>query len=659
MRTSVRRTSASSQTTTGTARTVHLKDGRKSFVVKVFGFKGYPRCGHSVLFVPKLGYVDVRCCARSWTCCTQEGNSFPFFFGVRAILDHSGNRDDVAPLLPAQSGAFRWRGHADPRGQFLRRRALHLPKRFLMNTIQWSNTRRLHLLHQHEWSSTWHQHLPLLTQPSQVIECMTPCTCDFSAAPARVIESVAPALHLWSRWILFLSLNSFLHMSVDTADVARDVAGLVNHDCSTTVVDVSVPQVDGLRPLLGSGIQKQNAEDGSSAASTFWGDEWKKLLMSFPRSAFDSVFWSRLLILQCYRSWKRSPKFCGCAPLNTSTWISRIAEHERRIQDDRLLEQVAEQIQDAPAKKRINGKHEKCVVDRTRLHDRFQEVREHREPFLQSLACRQSGTKSCVWEALTRAVCVVNLWASIDNAAMMFVFNWLFRITWMRLEQDVKLFLWPLCLHAKGNLFQPRPTSPQTKTTLLLASHASVRGSVVPAGCAGKSTCSSQKGTYELPVANITADGAVRLWCGSVVPAKCHQQRIMKRDTDIRKNVRPWFFKSTRTVDVAPSTMRFKVVVPQKRKYSVLLLEPNATASCERCSSQVSSVDLFFWRVESIRTDILHSAASKKKKINAQLGEVLHLGTIIGKNGTLKCGKTINGGMSDDNARVTHRPVHL
>ena len=30
----------------------------------------------------------------------------------------------------------------------------------------------------------------------------------------------------------------------------------------------------------------------------------------------------------------------------------RFAEHERRVQEDRLPEQVAEQIQDAPAKKR-------------------------------------------------------------------------------------------------------------------------------------------------------------------------------------------------------------------------------------------------------------------------------------------------------------------
>ena len=43
----------------------------------------------------------------------------------------------------------------------------------------------------------------------------------------------------------------------------------------------------------------------------------------------------------------------------------------------------------------------------------------------------------------------------------------------------------------------------------------------------------------------------------------------------------------------------------------------------------------------------------------AQRGGVLHLGTINGKNGTLKGGKTKSGGISDcnDNARVTHRLV--
>ena len=43
----------------------------------------------------------------------------------------------------------------------------------------------------------------------------------------------------------------------------------------------------------------------------------------------------------------------------------------------------------------------------------------------------------------------------------------------------------------------------------------------------------------------------------------------------------------------------------------------------------------------------------------AQRGGVLHLATTNGKNGTLKGGKTKNGGISDnnDNARVKHRPV--
>ena len=48
-------------------------------------------------------------------------------------------------------------------------------------------------------------------------------------------------------------------MSADTSDVGRDVAGLVNQDRSATAVEV-VPEVDGLRPLLESRIQKQSVK---------------------------------------------------------------------------------------------------------------------------------------------------------------------------------------------------------------------------------------------------------------------------------------------------------------------------------------------------------------------------------------------------------------
>ena len=181
-----------------------------------------------------------------------------------------------------------------------------------------------------------------------------------------------------------------------------------------------------------------------------------------------------------------------------------------------------------------------------------------------------------------------------------------------------------------------------------------MRGSVVPAGLAGKSTCSSQEETYELPDGNITTDGAVRLRCAGVlfqvarpsskeccahddgidgqreVPyesslsfelkgeydesgalicpqqflAKSHQQMIMKRDIDIRKDVYAHVvmsgghdhFQRIGTIYVAPSTMRFKVVASPKRKYSVLLLEPNARLARECCSSQVSPATIIFLR---------------------------------------------------------------
>ena len=88
-------------------------------------------------------------------------------------------------------------------------------------------------------------------------------------------------------------------------------------------------------------------------------------------------------------------------------------------------------------------------------------------------------------------------------------------------EQDVKtVSLTLLCLHAEGNSFQREanePHEPPDKTTLLLAPYASVRGSVAPAGLAGKSTCSVQEETYELPDGSITTDGAICLQCAGVL----------------------------------------------------------------------------------------------------------------------------------------------
>ena len=52
-------------------------------------FKGYPRCVATqfCLCRTQAGDVDVRCCARSWTCCTQEGKTSPCLLAPR---DHVG-----------------------------------------------------------------------------------------------------------------------------------------------------------------------------------------------------------------------------------------------------------------------------------------------------------------------------------------------------------------------------------------------------------------------------------------------------------------------------------------------------------------------------------------------------------------------------------------
>ena len=60
-------------------------------------------------------------------------------------------------------------------------------------------------------------------------------------------------------------------------------------------------------------------------------------------------------------------------------------------------------------------------------------------------------------------------------------------------------------------------------------------------------------------------------------------------------------FQRIGTVDVAPSTMSFFVVPSPERKYSVLLLEPNACVARECFSIQVSSVDLFVGRADFAR----------------------------------------------------------
>ena len=50
-------------------------------------------------------------------------------------------------------------------------------------------------------------------------------------------------------------------MAADTAGVGLGVVGLINQERSMAAVEVSAPQVDGLRPLPYSRIQKQSVED--------------------------------------------------------------------------------------------------------------------------------------------------------------------------------------------------------------------------------------------------------------------------------------------------------------------------------------------------------------------------------------------------------------
>ena len=96
-----------------------------------------------------------------------------------------------------------------------------------------------------------------------------------------------------------------------------------------------------------------------------------------------------------------------------------------------------------------------------------------------------------------------------------------------------------------------------------------------PAGLAGKSLCSSQEETYELPDGNITTVGAIRLRCaGMLFQPSLTSQMIMKRDVDIREDVYAnvvlssgtTIFQRIGTVDCAPSTMSFKVVASPERK---------------------------------------------------------------------------------------------
>ena len=97
----------------------------------------------------------------------------------------------------------------------------------------------------------------------------------------------------------------------------------------------------------------------------------------------------------------------GRVQATASSLDQRIAEHKRLTQQARPPEQVADQIQDAPAKKRKKRQTQKVSCGRCtseRFHDQevqhsYAEVH-HPHVFL----CVYVATKSCHQQALTRAL---------------------------------------------------------------------------------------------------------------------------------------------------------------------------------------------------------------------------------------------------------------
>ena len=228
--------------------------------------------------------------------------------------------------------------------------------------------------------------------------------------------------------------------------------------------------------------------------------------------------------------WKNCPGAASWALLLLWTGINldqRIAEHERRIQEDRLPEQVAEQTE---------GCSSQQSVKKADTNSELWTVHEMAWPtsiyswtsgnhYFKVLLCRQPDTKSSLWQALTRAVCGMHQKASIDFAAVMFVYNWLFRITWIRPEQDSKLFLWHLYVSMQRWIRSSWDlTSSQTKQHYCLR-HTFPCVEVLFLLCwLGNRRALHKKRLASSLTENITTDGRssspVR---GSVVPAKSHQ----------------------------------------------------------------------------------------------------------------------------------------
>ena len=358
--------------------------------------------------------------------------------------------------------------------------------------------------------------------------------------------------------LCFSVSNSVLvhFVSGDTADVARDVAGLVNQDRSTT----------GRWIASSPRLSDPEAECGRcwDAASTFWKAE---LGSSWPSDCGGNCW---------YHSQERIRQ-CTVEQVADSP-VPQIVEEISEVMRLRTAEQIAQELLlglcscSGPVSTWINvspsmsvGYRKIVFQNRSRSRLRMLQptsvkkadsnselwtVHEMAWPtsinpwtsgnhYFKVLLCKQPDTKSCLWQALTGATWFVHQKASIDFAAAMFVCNWLFRITLMTSWTRRQNCFSGICMSPCRGEFVPAETYElPDETTLLLAPYASVRGSVVPAVLAGKSTCTSQEESYEL------ADGNITTWWRSaspvresVFPAKFHQQMIMKRNLDIRKDV--------------------------------------------------------------------------------------------------------------------------
>ena len=207
---------------------------------------------------------------------------------------------------------------------------------------------------------------------------------------------------------------------------------------------------------------------------------WKKLLISLPGAhstvhcgagCWFSCATDRGRDLRGYAAahrWTHCPGAASWALLLLWTGINldqRIAEHERRIQEDRLPEQVAQQAEDAPANKRKKGRLKQWAVDGARdgMTD-FNKSMNIGEPLLQSPALQAAG-----YEVLSltgtdprslRCASIGVYWLCGGDVCVQLTLQNYVDASWTRRKTVSLAFV---CLHAEVNSFQLRPTSPQAK----------------------------------------------------------------------------------------------------------------------------------------------------------------------------------------------------